>query len=69
MFVRYVPARIRRAYTSEASDQAAMLSRAQVAAERGVDERTVRRSVTAGVVPSQSIPAGHHLLALSRLRV
>jgi len=67
-YVRYVPAKIRRAYMSEASDQAATLSPAQVAAELGVDERTVRRWVTAGVVPSESTPAGHHLLSLSVLR-
>jgi predicted RNase H-like nuclease len=63
-----VPARIRRAYTPEAADQAATLSPAQVAAELGVDERTVRRWVTAGVVPAEHTPAGHHLLSLSVLR-
>lgn len=64
-----MPTRIRRADASEAAEQAATLSPAQVAAELGVDERTVRRWVTAGVVPAEHTPAGHHLLSLSVLRV
>jgi hypothetical protein len=53
----------RRSKTAEAGDLAATLSPAQVADELGVDERTVRRWVTGGVVPSESTPAGHHLLS------
>ena len=58
----------RRGQTADADDLAATLSPAQVAGELGVDERTVRRWVTGGVVPSERTPAGHHLLSPAVLR-
>jgi hypothetical protein len=63
-----VATKSRRGKTADAGDLVATLSPAQVADELGVDERTVRRWVTGGVVPSESTPAGHHLLSLAVLR-
>src|ERR1051326_1249839 len=62
-YVGFVPPRGRR---EEASNQAT-LSPAQVARELHVDERTVRRWVTAGVIPAEHTAAGHHLLSPSTL--
>jgi hypothetical protein len=67
-YVRYVATKSRRGSTAGAGGLAATLSPAQVADELGVDERTVRRWVTGGVVPSESTPAGHHLLSPAVLR-
>jgi hypothetical protein len=41
------------------------LSPAQVARELGVDERTVRRWIVAGVIPAQHTVTGYHLVAPS----
>ena len=54
---------------SQPVDRAATMSPAEVAGALGVDERTVRRWVVAGVVPAEHTPAGHHLLSPSVLRV
>ena len=67
-YVRCVATRSRRGQTADPDDRVATLSPGQVAAELGVDERTVRRWVTSGVVPSESTPAGHHLLSPAVLR-
>jgi hypothetical protein len=68
-YVRYVATKSRRRQTADAGDLSATLSPAQVADELGVDERTVRRWVTGGVVPSESTPAGHHLLSPAVLQL
>jgi len=44
------------------------LSPSQVASELGVDERTVRRWVTANLIPADHTVAGHHLIAPSTVR-
>ena len=45
----------------------ATLSPAEVAKKLRVDERTVRRWVTAGVIPADHTAAGHHLVSVSTL--
>jgi excisionase family DNA binding protein len=61
-YVAYVPARSRRVAESGPAE---MLSPAQVAAELGVDERTVRRWIEAGVVPAERTTAGRYRVAPS----
>jgi hypothetical protein len=61
-YVRYMPTRSRRAQMAGAADQIAMLSPSQVAAELGIEERTVRRWAAAGIVPAEHTPTGHHRL-------
>src|SRR5205814_8306769 len=67
-YVGFVPTRSRRTETSGSAEQPATLSPSQVATELGVDERTVRRWVTAGVIPADHTAAGHHLVSVSTLR-
>jgi hypothetical protein len=62
-----VPTRSRREESSDATNQA-LLSPADVARKLRVDERTVRRWVTAGVIPAEHTTAGHHLVSVSTLQ-
>jgi transposase len=66
-YVGFVPARSRRSESLDIPKEAA-LSPAEVARELHVDERTVRRWVTAGVIPADHTTAGHHLVSASTLQ-
>ena len=62
-----MPARSRRGEAPDTTEQTT-LSPSQVASELGVDERTVRRWVTAGVIPADHTTAGHHRVSVFTLR-
>lgn len=66
-YVGFVPARSGRAEQSDATKQT-IYSPAEVARKLHVDERTVRRWVTAGVIPADHTTAGHHLVSVATLQ-